>query len=65
MDQTGNEARDAYSEIVIGVAEQLTPRVAALRVRRSDAGRQPCAPFGAWLSCTNRFPVSTSGSTAL
>ncbi len=39
MDQTGNEARDAYSEIVIGVAEQLTPRVAALRVRRSDAGR--------------------------
>ena len=39
MDQTGNEARDAYSEIVIGVAEQLTPRVAALRVRRSEAGR--------------------------
>ena len=37
MDQTENEARDAYSEIVIGVAEQLTPRVAALRVRRSDA----------------------------
>jgi S1-C subfamily serine protease len=39
MDQTENEARDAYSEIVIGVAERLTPRVAALRVRRSEAGR--------------------------
>jgi S1-C subfamily serine protease len=44
MDQTGSEApdaaaADAYSQIVIGVAEQLTPRVAALRVRRSEAGR--------------------------
>ncbi len=38
MDQTGSDALDAYSQIVIGVAEQLTPRVAALRVRQ-EAGR--------------------------
>jgi S1-C subfamily serine protease len=31
---TGDEALDAYSRIVSGVAERLTPRVAALRVER-------------------------------
>jgi S1-C subfamily serine protease len=35
-----NEALDAYSRIVAGVAEQLTPKVASLRVpRRGSAGR--------------------------
>ncbi len=45
MDQTGNDALDAYSQIVIGVAEQLTPRVAALRVRLAGA-RHPGARGG-------------------
>jgi S1-C subfamily serine protease len=34
MDKTENDALDAYSQIVVGVAEQLTPRVAAIRVRQ-------------------------------
>src|SRR5262245_40170508 len=33
MEQTENDALDAYSQVVVGVAEQLTPRVAAIRVR--------------------------------
>jgi S1-C subfamily serine protease len=37
---TENEPLDAYSRIVAGVAEQLTPKVASLRVpRRGTAGR--------------------------
>jgi len=37
---TDMEALDAYSRIVAGVAEQLTPKVASLRVpRRGSAGR--------------------------
>jgi S1-C subfamily serine protease len=37
---TENEPLDAYSRIVAGVAEQLTPKVASLRVpRRGSAGR--------------------------
>ena len=34
MEPTDNDALDAYSQVVSGVAEALTPRVAALRVRR-------------------------------
>jgi S1-C subfamily serine protease len=38
MDDTEHEL-DAYSRLVVGVAERLTPRVAALRVRRRSGGR--------------------------
>jgi S1-C subfamily serine protease len=34
MEPTENEALDAYSQVVSGVAELLLPRVAAIRVRR-------------------------------
>src|SRR3954447_19018841 len=34
MDAADSDALDAYSQIVIGVAERLTPRVAAVRVRQ-------------------------------
>ena len=36
---TVNEPLDAYSKIVVGVAEQLTPKVASLRVPRRGSGR--------------------------
>jgi S1-C subfamily serine protease len=39
MDQKDDEALDAYSQIVTGVAERLTPRVAALRVRQATGPR--------------------------
>jgi S1-C subfamily serine protease len=35
MDATDNDALDAYSRVVSGVAEALIPRVASLRVRRT------------------------------
>jgi S1-C subfamily serine protease len=38
MEHTENEL-DLYSRLVVGVAERLTPRVAALRVRRRHGGR--------------------------
>ena len=38
MDDTERELDD-YSRLVVGVAERLTPRVAALRVRRRSGGR--------------------------
>jgi S1-C subfamily serine protease len=38
MDDTEHEL-DAYSRLVVGVAERLTPRVAALRIRRRSGGR--------------------------
>jgi S1-C subfamily serine protease len=38
MEHTENEL-DTYSRLVVGVAERLTPRVAALRVRRRHGGR--------------------------
>ncbi|MEP6527806.1 MAG: trypsin-like peptidase domain-containing protein [Nocardioidaceae bacterium] len=38
MDDTEREL-DTYSRLVVGVAERLTPRVAALRVRRRSGGR--------------------------
>ena len=39
MDSTDNDALDAYSRVVSGVAEALTPRVAALRVRGPSGQR--------------------------
>jgi S1-C subfamily serine protease len=39
MDIPDNEALDAYSSVVSAVAELLTPRVAAIRVRRHVRGR--------------------------
>jgi len=39
MDIPENEALDAYSSVVTGVAEALTPRVAAIRVRRRGRNR--------------------------
>ena len=38
MEPADSHALDAYSQIVIGVAERLTPRVAAVRVRQ-ERGR--------------------------
>ena len=40
MDPVDDEALDAYSAVVTGVAAALTPRVAAVRVRRSRRGRE-------------------------
>ena len=34
------EPLDAYSQIVAGVAEQLTPKVASLRVPQQGSGRR-------------------------
>jgi S1-C subfamily serine protease len=39
MDFPDNDALDAYSSVVSAVAETLTPRVAAVRVRRRTRGR--------------------------
>ena len=39
MDFPDNDALDAYSSVVSAVAETLTPRVAAIRVRRRVRGR--------------------------
>lgn len=39
MDFPDNDALDAYSTVVSAVAESLTPRVAAIRVRRRGRGR--------------------------
>ena len=39
MDFPDNDALDAYSSVVSAVAETLTPRVAAIRVRRRARGR--------------------------
>jgi S1-C subfamily serine protease len=39
MDFPDNDALDAYSSVVSTVAETLTPRVAAIRVRRRSRGR--------------------------
>jgi S1-C subfamily serine protease len=39
MDFPENDALDAYSSLVTAVAEALTPRVAAIRVRRRARGR--------------------------
>jgi S1-C subfamily serine protease len=39
MDVHDDDALDAYSSVVSGVAESLTPRVAALRVRRTGRSR--------------------------
>jgi S1-C subfamily serine protease len=39
MDFPDNDALDAYSNVVSSVAETLTPRVAAVRVRRRARGR--------------------------
>jgi S1-C subfamily serine protease len=39
MDSPDNDALDAYSSVVSAVAETLTPRVAAIRVRRRARGR--------------------------
>ncbi|MGH3329921.1 MAG: S1C family serine protease [Nocardioidaceae bacterium] len=40
MEPMEHEALDAYSSLVTGVAEALTPRVASLRVRRTGRGRR-------------------------
>jgi S1-C subfamily serine protease len=42
VNRTDNEAMDAYSRTVVGVAERLSPAVASLRVqRRTRGGRMP------------------------
>jgi S1-C subfamily serine protease len=42
VNRTENEAMDAYSRTVVGVAERLSPAVASLRVqRRTRGGRMP------------------------
>jgi S1-C subfamily serine protease len=43
MDAYDSEALDAYSQVVSGVAEQVTPRVEALRMRRGGGGRPESA----------------------
>src|SRR5262245_49788443 len=53
MDQAGDEALDAYSQIVTGVAERLTPRVAALRIRHQGSGRGSGDAAGSAVVLTN------------
>src|SRR5215471_12348917 len=49
-----NEPLDAYSRIVAGVAEQLTPKVASLRVpRRGASWRGPGESLGSAVVCTD------------
>ena len=49
-----HDALDAYSRIVAGVAEQLTPRVASLRVpRRGSSGRGSGESLGSAVVFTN------------
>jgi S1-C subfamily serine protease len=43
MDAFDSDALDAYSQVVAGVAERLTPRVAALRMRRGGRSRAESA----------------------
>ncbi|MGH3384237.1 MAG: S1C family serine protease [Nocardioidaceae bacterium] len=52
MDSTDSDALDAYSRVVTGVAEQLTPRVAALRVRQRS-GRWGGEAAGSAVVLTN------------
>ena len=50
---TVNEPLDAYSKIVVGVAEQLTPKVASLRVPRPAPGRGTGESLGSAVVFTN------------
>jgi len=50
---TVNEPLDAYSKIVVGVAEQLTPKVASLRVPRRAPGRGTGESLGSAVVFTN------------
>jgi len=65
---TVNEPLDAYSKIVVGVAEQLTPKVASLRVPRRAPGRGTGESLGSAVGflLTNAHVVgqATSGTAA-
>ena len=50
---TDNAPLDAYSQIVVGVAEQLTPKVASLRVPRRGSGRGTGESLGSAVVFTN------------
>src|SRR5215469_7573657 len=50
---TVNEPLDAYSQIVVSVAEQLTPKVASLRVPRRGSGRGNGESLGSAVVFTN------------
>ena len=50
---TVNEPLDAYSQIVVSVAEQLTPKVASLRVPRRAPGRGTGESLGSAVVFTN------------
>jgi S1-C subfamily serine protease len=66
---TEPDALDAYSRLVVGVAERLTPRVAALRMRRGPAGGRSGESAGSAVVLTgdghlltNAHVVSGAGS---
>jgi S1-C subfamily serine protease len=60
-DELGSEALDAYSRVVIAVAERLSPSVANLRVmRRTRAGRVPAGQGSAVALTTDGFLLTSA-----
>jgi S1-C subfamily serine protease len=57
MEPTDNDALDAYSQVVSGVAELLLPRVAAIRVRRQG---RPGEASGSAVSLTGEGHLITN-----
>jgi len=60
VNSTENEAMDAYSRTVVGVAERLSPAVASLRVQRQTRGGRMPAGAGSGVVLTHDGFILTS-----